>query len=149
MRAARRAGILPPLVGLCLAASGCGKGPVPAEGLIVTSEGQPVWGVAVGFWAKGQERQPFTTLTDPEGHFNLTCPGGEYRVTVVPPNAKGARRGSGVGPLPSGGRREGPSARVQPPVPGPYWRADTTPLRVRVPASGVKDLVLEVQDLSD
>jgi hypothetical protein len=149
MRATGLVGIVPFAAGLCLAASGCGKAPAPVAGQVVTSDGKPVWGVAVGFWTKEKARQPFTAVTDPQGRFSLACPAGEYQVTVLPPSAKGAGRGWGVGPLPSAGKGEGGNGPVQPAVPKPYWRSDTSPLRVTVPAGGVKDVLLEVQDLSD
>jgi hypothetical protein len=144
MRVGRTGGILLLLTGLCPAAAGCCKSPVPVEGLIVTAAGKPVWGVAVRFWNKDRGRQPFTAITDPEGRFQLDCPAGDYQVTVLPPSAKGTGRGTGVGPLPSGGTAEGPGAKVQPPVPKIYWRTETTPLRVTVPAA--KELILAIQD---
>ena len=110
--------------------SGCGPGgPViaPVSG-VVTLDGKPVEGAAVGFVAVGDGPVANGT-TDAEGRYTLTCMNqsgavvGEYRVIVSKMVDHGIRADSTVGP---GG------SKIQWFTPMRYARIETTDLKATV-----------------
>src|SRR5438552_837698 len=81
--------------------AGCGRGPVPVEG-IVTLDGQPVQGATVLFLPQGGQMLPAQAMTSGDGSFRLAMSGhygamrGEYKVLVT----KVINTGQHLGPPP-------------------------------------------------
>jgi hypothetical protein len=126
---------------VCLLLTGCGGGGQPVQGSVVGPKGQPLRGVHIKFYQG--TRQPVDTFADPEGHFQVSLPAGEYKVTVAPIGASAANFTPGL----AGNQQGGPPVRPDNDfvIPRRYALRDHTPLSVTIPPPN-GDLKLQVQD---
>jgi hypothetical protein len=124
---------------LCLSAAlvGCGPGGEPVQGSVLDPGGNQVQGVMVVFYPGGAG-EPIQAPVDPEGHFNLRCPSGEYKVTVT------SISGATIAPGPSGRPFMRPTGAFV--IPRKYSRLGTTDLVVTIPSSGDQDVKIRLSD---
>jgi hypothetical protein len=131
------------LATLALALIGCQKAPpelVPVKGKVRT-HGRSVEGFKITFWPQGHEvaRVP-SDLLKGDGSFNLECPKGIYKVTLVP--RSGANTGVGGGAT----NASLPSAKQDnAAVPPDYQDSHRTPWTVEVLAADNDNIVLELK----
>lgn len=135
--------------GLLVSLSGCGSGDppgpeklplVPAAGRIVY-QGQPVANADVAFQHSEGKVTP-TGKTDAEGRFTLKsygeesgAPAGSYTVTVSVSGAQEISPGV-LAPEPPGGFKS--------PIPAKYGSANTSGLKVEIPAEGSTEMTIDL-----
>jgi len=108
-------------------------------------QGKPLAGVVLTFWPQEQRLQalikPPSGISESDGTFQISCPGGPYKVTVVtPPQSDSV-------PALETKSHTSPAERVARPmasIPELYWSPAHTPLQVVVTAPGVDNLILTI-----
>jgi hypothetical protein len=115
---------------------------VPVAGTL-HHHGIPLGGVLVRFWPKDAALQakinPPEATTDADGRFQLSCPPGQYKVTVLVPPAPGGPPPGKVDNLvvPAAGAGNISS-------PGTFADRILTPLEVEIKASANDDVTLTI-----
>jgi hypothetical protein len=133
--------ILAVLVGL--AGAGCGKSAanVAVKGKVVLA-GMAVPEARIIFWPKNSREKQVEVFTDSRGAFEMNCPPGTYKVTVQPLSKSVDPAGAA-----SGGPIKAPNllaATVGSSLPRNVQDPVQTPLKLDVPAGGVEDVVLKL-----
>jgi len=129
---------------LLLLGAGCGgRGPYPVKG-VVTLDGKPVMWAEVRFDPSTPDLLPAFAMTTEGGEFYMSLAGGkgvlrgEYRVVVIkiegPPVPMFPP--PGMSPEKFRKHREEVKGKRKNVIPAIYSKAETTPLRCQVPASG-------------
>jgi len=120
-----------------IAASGCGNGLVPAEGVVLL-DGQPIAGATVTLMPQGAGR-PASAVTGPDGRFSASLPDakqgvppGDYRVAVMLVRQE-VLKPSGTGDETSGAGGGPPVEYV---VPRRYGNPETSGLTASLPGGG-------------
>lgn len=145
-RAQRWVGLLL-LVTVTLPLAGCKKKPptpVAVKGRALDAAGKPLTDLLLVFHPQDKENQsqvPSAILK--EGHFEVQCLPGRYRVTLgVIPVAGQAPASSGV--LVDPGKADNPK---QDSIPAPYRNSTNSPWEITISENGKADLELRLQPL--
>jgi hypothetical protein len=131
---------------LLLALTGCTKPPEPVtvRGKVVQNK-KAKGGVLVTFWPQDSRQKMASVVADDQGQFELQCVPGKYKVTIIAPS-QGAESGAEAGG-PAAANNPSAPARSAPGLISPKANDPTgTRLSVEVPAGGLSDVVLRLDD---
>ena len=132
---------------LLLALAGCAKPPDPVtvRGKVVQNK-KAKGGVLVTFWPQdSRQKLPPPALADDQGQFEVQCVPGKYKVTIIAPS-QGAEAAAEAGGPATANNPSAP-ARGAPGFVSPMANDPTrSRLAIEVPAGGISDVVLRLDD---
>jgi hypothetical protein len=118
--------------------AGCGASRPKAvwvHGKVIGPKGKSLGSAVIIFWPEDSKNNPAANaVCETDGSFSLQCLPGNYKATVTPVRPKAA-----TAPPPP----HGPESAI----PDQYQNELKTPLTVKVPETGVDDVVLKLTEI--